>query len=149
MPDDPSIAAPDPAQDLAARSAAAMWTDDNAAQHLGMTLVRVGPGRATLSMRVGDTMVNGHGLCHGGYIFTLADTAFAYACNSYGQRTVASSAQIAFIAPGKRGMTLTAEAAERQRGERSGIYDITVRDEQSNIIAEFRGASRSIPGRLV
>lgn len=138
-----------PAQDLATRSAAAMWADDNAAQHLGMKLLSVGPGRAVMSMVVSDTMVNGHGLCHGGYIFTLADTAFAYACNSYGQRTVASSAQIAFIAPGKRGMTLTADATERQRGDRSGIYDITVRDEQSNIIAEFRGASRSIPGSLV
>lgn len=137
------------AQSLAERSAAAMWAEDNAAQHLGMKLVSVGPGRATMTMLVKDTMTNGHGLCHGGYIFTLADTAFAYACNSYGQRTVAQSAQIAFIAPGKRGMTLTAEAAERQRGERSGIYDITVRDETGTIIAEFRGASRSIPGSLV
>lgn len=137
------------AQSLAERSAAAMWADDNAAQHLGMKLVSVGPGRATMTMLVKDTMTNGHGLCHGGYIFTLADTAFAYACNSYGQRTVAQSAQIAFIAPGKRGMTLTADAAERQRGERSGIYDITVRDETGTIIAEFRGASRSIPGSLV
>ncbi len=137
------------AQSLAERSAAAMWAEDNAAQHLGMKLVSVAPGRATMTMLVKDTMTNGHGLCHGGYIFTLADTAFAYACNSYGQRTVAQSAQIAFIAPGKRGMTLTAEAAERQRGERSGIYDITVRDETGTIIAEFRGASRSIPGSLV
>lgn len=137
------------AQRLAERSAAAMWADDNAAQHLGMKLVSVGPGRAVMTMAVTATMVNGHGLCHGGYIFTLADTAFAYSCNSYGQRTVAQSAQIAFIAPGKLGMTLTAEAAERQRGERSGIYDITVRDETGNIIAEFRGASRSIPGSLV
>lgn len=137
------------AQSLAERSATAMWADDNAAQHLGMKLVSVGPGRATMTMLVKDTMTNGHGLCHGGYIFTLADTAFAYACNSYGQRTVAQSAQIAFIAPGKRGMTLTADAAERQRGERSGIYDITVRDETGTIIAEFRGASRSIPGSLV
>lgn len=137
------------AQNLAERSAAAMWADDIAAQHLGMKLVSVGPGRAVMTMLVKDTMTNGHGLCHGGYIFTLADTAFAYACNSYGQRTVAQSAQIAFVAPGKRGMTLTADAAERQRGERSGIYDITVRDATGSIIAEFRGASRSIPGTLV
>lgn len=139
----------DAAQDLAERSAAAMWADDNAARHLGMRLTHVGPGRATMTMPVTEAMVNGHGLCHGGYIFTLADTAFAYSCNSYGQRTVAQSAQIAFIAPGRLGMTLTADAAERQRGERSGIYDITVRDEAGNIIAEFRGASRSIPGSLV
>jgi acyl-CoA thioesterase len=101
-------------------------------------------------MTIGPTMVNGHGLCHGGYIFMLADTAFAYACNSYGQRNVAQNAQIAFIAPGKRDMRLVATAAERQRGERSGIYDITVRDSATGeIIAEFRGGSRTIPGSLI
>jgi acyl-CoA thioesterase len=138
------------AQDIAERSARAMWADDHAAQALGMTLLSVGPGRAELAMTVGPAMVNGHGLCHGGYIFTLADTAFAYACNSYGQRNVAQSAQIAFIAPGRRDMRLVAVAMERQRGDRSGLYDITVKDAATGtIIAEFRGASRSIPGSLL
>jgi acyl-CoA thioesterase len=100
-------------------------------------------------MLVVDTMTNGHGLCHGGYIFTLADSAFAYACNSYGQRTVAQQCNVAFVAPGRLGMRLSAEARERQRAERSGIYDVTVRDETGAVIAEFRGFSRSIPGSLL
>ena len=135
--------------DVARRSADAMWADDRACQHLGIVLESVGPGRATLSMSIVATMTNGHGLCHGGYIFTLADSAFAYACNSYGQRNVAQQCQIAFLAPGKVGMRLVAEAGERQRAERSGIYDVTVRDDVGNVIAEFRGFSRSIPGTLV
>ncbi len=135
--------------DLARRSAEAMWADDKAAKALGMSIDAVSAGRATLSMMVTETMTNGHGICHGGYIFTLADTAFAYACNSHGQRTVAQHAMITFIAPGRRGMRLTAEASERQKAERSGIYDITVRDETGQIIAEFRGHSRTIAGALV
>jgi acyl-CoA thioesterase len=114
-----------------------------------MTLDAVGPGAATLSMTVTETMVNGHGLCHGGFIFLLADSAFAYACNSYNVRTVAQNCQITFIAPGRLGMRLTAEARERHRAERSGIYDATVRNEVGEVIAEFRGWSRSIGGALV
>ena len=110
--------------------------------------ISVAAGHATLSMMVAETMVNGHGLCHGGYIFTLADTAFAYACNSYGQRTVAQHCEITFVAPGQRGMRLVAVAAERHRAGRSGIYDITVRDEAGQTIAEFRGLSRTIAGTL-
>jgi acyl-CoA thioesterase len=136
------------ADDLAHQSADAMFADDHAARHLGIRIDAVSAGRATLSMTVAETMVNGHGLCHGGYIFTLADTAFAYACNSYGQRTVAQHAEITFVAPGKRGMRLTAEAVERHRAARSGIYDITVRDETGTTIAEFRGLSRTIAGTL-
>jgi acyl-CoA thioesterase len=134
--------------DLARRSADAMWADDKAAKALGMRIDHVAAGRATLSMSVTDAMVNGHGLCHGGYIFTLADTAFAYACNSYGQRTVAQHAQITFIVPGRLGMRLSAEASERQKADRSGIYDITVRDQTGQVIAEFRGHSRTIAGSL-
>jgi acyl-CoA thioesterase len=134
------------AENTAQKSAGIMWADDHTAQSLGMKLIAVGPGTATLAMTVTKAMVNGHGIAHGGFIFTLADTAFAYSCNSYNQRAVAQHAQISFLAPGKLGMTLTAEATERQRGDRSGIYDITVRDETGTTIAEFRGWSRTIPG---
>lgn len=137
------------ADEIAQGSAKAMWADDRACQHLDMKVESVAPGRAVLSMPVAETMTNGHGLCHGGYIFTLADSAFAYACNSHGQRNVAQHCQIAFLAPGKAGMRLLAEASERQRAERSGIYDVTVRDEAGTVIAEFRGFSRAIPGSLV
>lgn len=133
-------------EETARKSADAMWADDHTAHALGMTLRGVGPGKASLAMTITKSMVNGHGIAHGGFIFTLADTAFAYACNSHNQRAVAQHAQISFLAPGKLGMTLIAEASERQRGDRSGIYDITVRDEAGTIIAEFRGWSRSIPG---
>ena len=140
---------PTTALDIARRSADAMWAEDRATQHLGMRIDDIAPGKAVLSMTVNDTMVNGHGFCHGGYIFTLADSAFAFACNSYGQRNVAQQCQITYVAPGKLGMRLTATAVERHKAERSGIYDITVRDETGCVIAEFRGHSRSIPGTLV
>lgn len=126
-----------------------MWAEDRACRALDMTVEQVGPGMARVSMRVTEAMTNGHGLCHGGYIFTLADSAFAYACNSYGQRTVAQQCSIAFLAPGRLDMRLIAEASERQRAERSGIYDVTVRSEEGTVIAEFRGFSRSIPGSLI
>ena len=136
-------------QEIAEQSAAAMWAEDHASRGLGMTLVRIEPGVAVLSMPVTQAMVNGHGLAHGGFIFTLADSAFAFACNSRNQRCVAQNCQITYVAAGKLGMVLTAEARERQRAERSGIYDVTVRDEAGTVIAEFRGHCRSIPGTLV
>jgi acyl-CoA thioesterase len=136
-------------QQIAENSAAVMWADDNASRGLGMTLASVAPGEARLSMVVKPEMVNGHGLCHGGFIFTLADSAFAFACNSRNQRQVAQHCQISFLAPGRLGMTLTAHARERHRAERSGIYDITVTDETGTAIAEFRGMSRAIPGTLI
>ena len=135
--------------EIAERSAAAMWAEDQASQGLGMTLVRIAAGVAVLSMPITAAMVNGHGLAHGGFIFTLADSAFAIACNSRNQRHVAQNCQITYVAPGKLGMVLTATAEERQRGDRSGIYDVTVRDAVGTVIAEFRGHSRSISGRLV
>jgi acyl-CoA thioesterase len=137
------------AAQIARISADAMWADDKASQGLGMAILDVGPGTARLAMTITDRMVNGHGLCHGGYIFTLADSAFAFACNSHGQRTVAQHCSVTFLAPGRLGMRLIADAVERYRGERSGIYDITVRDETGSTIAEFRGHSRSIPGTLL
>ena len=137
------------AADLATKSAAVLWAGDSASRGLGMTLVRVEPGIAVLSMRITETMVNGHGIAHGGFIYTLADSAFAFACNSRNQRHVAQHCQISYLAAGKLGTVLTAEARERQRGERSGLYDVTVRDNVGNVVAEFRGHSRAIPGTLV
>jgi acyl-CoA thioesterase len=137
------------AAEIARASADAMWAEDKASRAMGMKLEKVAPGLAVLSMSVGVNMVNGHGLCHGGYIFSLADSAFAFACNSHNQRHVAQHCQISYLAPGRLGMRLIAEARERHRAERSGVYDVTVRSEAGETIAEFRGHSRSIPGTLV
>jgi acyl-CoA thioesterase len=136
-------------QEIADLCAKALWSDDNATQALNMELVSVNPGKAVIAMTVTKAMTNGHGTCHGGYIFTLADSAFAFACNSHGPRSVAQNCSISYIAPGRLGMRLIAEGIERQRGERSGITDVTVRDEAGNIIAEFRGHSRTVPGSLL
>ena len=102
-----------------------------------------------MDMVVTPSMTNGHGTCHGGFIFSLADSAFAYACNSYGQRAVAQHCTVTYVSPGKLGSRLTAEARERTRVERSGIYDVTVRDEAGTVIAEFRGHSRTLPSSLL
>jgi acyl-CoA thioesterase len=137
------------AAEMARACADAMWADDKASRAMGMQIEKVGPGFAVLSMSVRVDMANGHGLCHGGYIFSLADSALAFACNSHNQRHVAQHCQIAYLAPARLGMRLLAEARERYRAERSGIYDVTVRTEAGETIAEFRGHSRSIPGALV
>jgi len=137
------------AAEIAQASADAMWADDKATRAMGMKIEKVGPGLAVLSMSIGVNMVNGHGSCHGGYIFSLADSAFAFACNSHNQRHVAQHCQISYLAPGRLGMRLIAEARERHRAERSGIYDVTVKTDAGETIAEFRGHSRSIPGLLV
>jgi acyl-CoA thioesterase len=136
------------AQSLARRCADVMWRDDLASQGLGMVLSEVAPGRATLSMTVRDDMTNGHGTAHGGFIFTLADSAFAFACNSYNERTVAQACDIVFAAPARAGDTLVAEAVERHRFGRNGLYDIRVRC-GDRVVAEFRGRSRAIGGALV
>jgi acyl-CoA thioesterase len=134
---------------LARACADAMWAEDAASRGLGMRLVSVAPGRAELTMTVTDRMVNGHKLCHGGFIFTLADSAFAFACNTYDQRSVAQHCSVTFLAPGKLGDELTARAIEKQRSGRSGIYDITVTRQDGGVIAEFRGHSRTIEGSLL
>ncbi len=134
---------------IARASAEAMWAEDNASRGLGMRLERVGPGSAVLSMEITAAMVNGLGVCHGGFIFTLADSACAFASNSYNQRMILQSSQITLIAPARLGMRLVAEGVERHRVERSGIYDVTVRSEAGEAIAEFRGQVRSIPGKLL
>ncbi len=134
---------------LARTCADLMWADDRAAQALGIRLIEVGPGRARLAMTVGPTMVNGHHICHGGYIFTLADTAFAYGCNSRNDRAVAQHCSITFVAPAREGQVLEAVCVERQRAGRSGVYDITVTDDHGKTIAEFRGLSRTIKGTFL
>lgn len=137
------------AAEIAQSCADALWAEDKASQALGMRIEKVAPGLAVLSMTVGVNMVNGHGLCHGGYIFTLADSALAFASSTHNQRTVAQYCQISYVTPGRLGMRLTAEARERHRGERSGIYDVTVKADDGAVIAEFRGSTRSISGTLV
>ncbi len=135
-------------QALAEACAEAMWADDRASPGLGMALDHVGPGCARLSMRVAETMVNGHGICHGGFIFTLADSAMAFASNSHGERAVAQQAAITFLRPVRRGERLTAEAAERVTAGRTGLYDVRVTAEDGAVVAEFRGHSRTLGTRF-
>jgi acyl-CoA thioesterase len=125
-----------------------MWDDDPASRALGMRLVDVRPGRATVQMPVRSDMTNGHGICHGGFTFALADSAFAFACNSYNVRTVAVACDIVYLSPARRGDELVAVAVERHRSGRNGIYDVTVR-RGDQVVAEFRGRSRQIGGALV
>ena len=127
----------------------AMWSRDHATNALGMQLVSIAPGTATITMRVRPDMVNGHHICHGGLIFTLADSAFAYACNSYNLNTVASACHIDFLAPAKEGETLEAEAVEQSASGRTGVYDITVRTTGGKTIALFRGKSYRINGEVI
>ena len=140
------------ADDLARRCAEQMWATDRASQHLGMRILDVRAGYAVLSMTVTELMVNGHDLCHGGYIATLADSGFAFACNSYDDVTVAAGFDIAFLAPARLGDELHAVAAERTRAGRNGIYDVTVwrgEPDRGDRIAEMRGRSRSLGRRLL
>jgi len=135
-------------QALAEAAAQTMWSRDNATHALGMELVSVTPGSATLRMRVRPDMVNGHHICHGGLIFTLADSAFAYACNSYNQSTVASACHIDFLAPGREGDVLEAVAIERSAAGRTGVYDVTVSVVGGKTVALFRGKSYRIKGEV-
>lgn len=134
-------------QERAEKSAAAMWSTDSASKWLGMTLDAVGPGTATMSFTVQEHHLNGHRICHGGYIFTLADSAFAFACNSYNQVTVAQTNSITFVTPGRPDERLTARATEVSRSGRSGVYDITVAGEDGRTVALFRGQSRTLKGQ--
>ncbi len=136
--------APADPQALAEACAAAMWADDNASRGLGMTLEAVGPGTARLAMVVAETMVNGHGMCHGGFIFTLADSAFAFACNSRNAKCVAAQGAVSFLRPARLGERLVATAEERHLAGRSGIYDVRVTDGDGQVVAELRGHSRAI-----
>ncbi|QPC88252.1 hydroxyphenylacetyl-CoA thioesterase PaaI [Mesorhizobium sp. NBSH29] len=133
-------------EEIAQQSAKAMWEKDAATKWLGAVLDAVGPGTARMSMTVAPHHTNGHGICHGGFIFTLADSAFAFACNSYNQCAVAQHNTITYLAPAKLGDLLRATASEISRSGRSGLYDVTIRDQEGRKIAEFRGASRIIKG---
>ncbi|MZF88604.1 hydroxyphenylacetyl-CoA thioesterase PaaI [Streptomyces sp. SID5643] len=127
----------------ATAAAEAMFAADRASRGLGIELLEQGEGTAVLRMTVTSAMVNGHGTAHGGYVFLLADSAFACACNSHGPVTVAAGADITFVAPAREGDTLVARAEERVRHGRSGVYDVSVR-RGDEVVAEFRGRSRSI-----
>jgi acyl-CoA thioesterase len=121
-----------------------MWAADSASRTLGIELEELGDDRARVRMVVADWMSNGHGICHGGLVFTLADTAFALACNSGEHDAVAAACDVAFVAPARSGDVLVAEAEARSRFGRSGIYDVTVRRDDGTVIAEFRGHSRVV-----
>lgn len=126
-----------------------MYERDHAAQSLGIVLDQIAPGRARMSMTVRPDMVNGHAICHGGMIFTLADTTFAYACNSHNDVTVAQTAQITFIAAARSGDRLTAEGVEQSRTGRTGVYDVRVSDQTGRTVALFRGNSYRLKGEVV
>lgn len=135
-------------QQIAERCAEIMWPEDHAARGMGMEIVAVGPGSATLRMPVRQDMVNGHGICHGAFIFAVADAAFAYACNSDNHRAVAGGVDINFLAPAYLGDVLTAVGALRQQGGRSGIYDIEVANQEGKLVAVFRGRSVRVKGHF-
>jgi acyl-CoA thioesterase len=136
-------------QQVAERVAAAMFARDAASQSLGMTTKEVRPGYARLTLIVRPDMLNSHAICHGGIVFSLADSAFAFACNSRNQNTVASGCSIDFLAPAKTGDELTAEATERALLGRIGIYDVTVTNQEGRSIALFRGRSYRVTGEVI
>jgi acyl-CoA thioesterase len=127
----------------------AMWVNDRACQALGMRVLAVGPGTATMAMTVRPDMLNGHDICHGGLIATLADSAFAYACNAYNEVTVASGFSIDLLAPGREGDVLTATATEQSKAGRTGVYDIEVCNQRGERLAVFRGRSYTLRGKAV
>ncbi|WP_170790029.1 hydroxyphenylacetyl-CoA thioesterase PaaI [Ruegeria lacuscaerulensis] len=135
-------------KERAERAAQVMWASDNASPWAGMQIDMVDEGQAQLSLTVAEHHVNGHGICHGGLIFMLADSAFAFACNSRNQSTVAQHNTISYITPGRLGDRLTARAREVALTGRSGIYDVTVTNQSDAVIAEFRGCSRAVRGQL-
>lgn len=142
-------AAPGPGEqpaERAVRQAAALLAGDETTRGLGIAVGDVEPGRASATMTVTPGMLNGHGTCHGGYVFLLADTAFAFACNTHGPAVVAAGADVDFLAPAHSGDRLVARAAERVLAGRSGIYDVTVTGPAGRVVAEFRGRSRQAPG---
>jgi acyl-CoA thioesterase len=139
----------DTPQALAERVAEAMYRNDAASQGLGLRIVRIAPGYAEMTMSVRADMLNGHAICHGGFIFSLADSAFAFACNSYNLTTVASGCTIEFVAPARENDVLTAVAQERSVSGRTGVYDIEVSNQDGAAIAFFRGKSYRIKGHVL
>ena len=137
------------AQQIAEATRDAMWANDRASKALGMQVLAVGPGTATLSMTVREDMLNGHDLCHGGLIATLADSAFAFACNAYNELTVASGFDIHLMAGARRGDVLTAVASEVNKAGRTGVYDIAVGNQRGEPVAAFRGRSYTMKGKAL
>jgi len=136
-------------QQLAQNSADAMYQRDQASRNLGMEITQVSPGKATVTMPVSSIMIQGHGSCHGGYLFTLADSAFAFACNSYNKATVASGCSIDYMLGAREGDLLTANAVEQSRGNRTGVYDITITNQDGHVVALFRGKSYQVRGEVI
>ena len=137
------------AQQVAEATRDAMWRDDRASKSLGMEVLAVGPGSATLAMTVRDDMLNGHDICHGGLITTLADSAFAFACNAYNEMTVASGFDVNLLQAARRGDRLTAVATEVSKSGRTGVYDIAVHNQRGEPVAAFRGRSYTLKGKPV
>jgi acyl-CoA thioesterase len=137
------------ASELARECRDRMLADDEATRSLGIIVEVKEPGTATARLEVTPSMINGFGVCHGGYLFTLADTAFAFACNSYDRVTFAAGAAIDFLRPVHVGDRLAAEAHERHRGRTQGLYDVTVRDQEGRVVALFRGRSHAAERRLL
>lgn len=134
---------------LAEQTAEAMYRRDSALRLIGIRIKAIRPGYSLMAMSVRPDMTNGHHICHGGYLFTLADTAFAYACNSYNRNTVASACHIDFLTPACEGEELEAECVERSLSGRTGVYDTTIRNHSGQVIALFRGKSYRIAGEVI
>jgi acyl-CoA thioesterase len=139
---------PDP-QRVAEAVRDAMWRGDRASKALGMQVTAIGPGSATLTMTVREDMLNGHDICHGGLVTTLADSAFAFACNAYNEVTVASGFDVNLVAAARLGDVLTATASQVNRAGRTGVFDIDVRNQRGERVAAFRGRSYTMKGRFV
>lgn len=137
------------AQQIAEAVRDAMWRDDRASKALGMQVQAIGPGSSTVTMTVRDDMLNGHDICHGGLITTLADSAFAFACNAYNEVTVASGFDVNLVTAARLGDLLTAEAREVNKAGRTGVYDIEVRNQRGERVAVFRGRSYTLKGKPV
>lgn len=136
-------------EEIATAAANAMYAADRASQLLGIEITAIAPGRASARMRVTETMINGHDIAHGGYVFLLADTAFAFACNSHGQVNLAAACDIVYVAPARLGDELIADAVERVRYGNSAVCDVTVRRASGETVAEFRGRSRAVAASLI
>ncbi len=137
------------AQQIAEACRDEMWANDRASRSMGIEILAVGPGTATLRMTVREDMLNGHDLCHGGFVTTLADSAFAFACNAYNELTVASGFDVNLITAARRGDVLQAEAVELAKSGRTGVYDIVVSNQRGERVAAFRGRSYTVKGRPV
>ncbi len=133
--------------EIAEKCAEIMWENDRASKQIGLVLEQISPGHAEMTLVINKRHLNGHSICHGGIIFTLADSAFAFACNTYNESTVAQNNSITFIRPAFLKQKLTARACEVDKSGRSGIYDVSVTNESDEVIAQFRGHSRTIKGK--